>query len=103
MLRSKYEAINRDITRRMLAGEKRVAKGQDKDYSWSTTLDQAGYRVRFWRCQLFDKKHSMISRFLDRLKSRAGITADEEGRGDTIPSIENEPKEGQAGTETDPK
>jgi hypothetical protein len=53
-----YEAIDQDITRGMVSSESKICRNHFK-YEWSVALDQAGYRVQYWRTHYLDiKNHS---------------------------------------------
>ncbi len=54
----KYEALDRDITRGMLAAEKRCPARVNYKYAWSLALRQAGIQVRYWdlRRKFFSNK-----------------------------------------------
>jgi hypothetical protein len=57
----------------MLAAEKKV-RPTNRKYHWSKALDQAGYRIRYWKTRLSDfRNHSAPSPSLDSVRERAGI------------------------------
>jgi hypothetical protein len=54
-LRRRYDAVDRDITRGMLASERKVRHAERK-YHWSKQLDQAGYSVQYWQIRILDRQ-----------------------------------------------
>ena len=77
-IRTRFDAIDRDITRGMLAAEKKV-RHADRKYHWSKQLDQAGYALRYWQTLLSDRRcNSSDTPCLDRVRERAGIDQDED-------------------------
>jgi hypothetical protein len=61
----------------MLAAERKV-RSPDRKYLWSKQLDQAGYRVRYWKTRLSDlRNNSPSGPSLDSVQERAGIDYDE--------------------------
>jgi hypothetical protein len=68
-----YEAIDRDVTRGMVSSESKIRKKHFK-YEWSVALDQAGYRVCYWRTHYSDMKNCSSSPMaIARLKQRAAL------------------------------
>lgn len=59
----------------MLSSEKKVKSKQFK-YAWYVALDQAGYRVRYWRTRLLSdvSNHSMSHKALGQLFERSGLS-----------------------------
>jgi hypothetical protein len=76
-LRRHYDSVDRDITRGMLAAEKKVRPAEHK-YHWSKMLDQAGHSVRYWKTRLSDlRNNSSSSPSLESVQEQAGIALTE--------------------------
>jgi uncharacterized protein YicC (UPF0701 family) len=68
-----YEAIDWHVTRGMVSSESKIRK-KDFKYEWSVALDQAGYRVHYWRIHYLDiKNHSSSPMALAQLKQWAAL------------------------------
>lgn len=74
-LKRRYESIDNDITRGMLAAEYKVRPSKHFKYEWSVELDEAGYCLRYWRVRYSDVKNNSTShKALGHIFKRAGLT-----------------------------
>jgi hypothetical protein len=55
-LKRRYEGIDNDITRGMLAAERKVRPSHPFEFEWSPDLDRASYGLRYWRVRYSDFK-----------------------------------------------
>ena len=78
-IRERHGAIDRDVTRGMVAADKKTKKGGNGKHLWSVELDCAGYQCRYWRIRLSDfRNHSTSSKGLANVTARAGISEKDE-------------------------
>lgn len=77
-IRTRYNAIDRDITRGKLAASRKI-KPKRSEFEWSEALDQAGMRHRFWKIRESDcRANSTSHRALSNIIDRCGFTESEE-------------------------
>ena len=61
MLKRRYEGIDTNITRGMLSAESKVHPYRTYEYDSYPELDEAGYRLRYWRVRYSDTKNNSTS------------------------------------------
>jgi hypothetical protein len=60
-LKQLYKGIDNDITRGMLAAERKVRPCHPFEIEWSPDLDREGYGLRYWRVRYSDLKNNSTS------------------------------------------
>ena len=95
-IKQRFEAIDWDLTWGMLSSKKKVKSKQFK-YAWSVALDQAGYRVRYWRTRLSDvSNHSTSHKALGQLFERSGLSDTNDDVNWDIEKVKEELKKARA-------